>query len=355
MQSDHVHNQFAPRLIEWQKRSGRHALPWQGGIQADAYPVWLSEIMLQQTQVDTVIPYYQRFLARFPNLASLAAAQADEVLGLWSGLGYYSRARNLHAAAQRIVAKHDGCFPSDIESILALPGIGRSTAAAIAAFAFNQRRAILDGNVKRVLARVFGIEGWPGEKGVENRLWTLAEALLPEHDIRAYTQGLMDLGATLCTRGRPRCENCPFADDCLANLQGRQRELPTARPKKTLPEKSTAMLVLLNAGEILLEKRPNSGIWGGLWSLPEFPEPDDPVAAAHRLGYRAARAGERPGELPAFNHTFTHFRLFIQPWQLQVLRPHAAAEPGRIWLSLADLDGAALPTPVRRILADLRR
>jgi A/G-specific adenine glycosylase len=350
MQSAPLFPTFAPRLIAWQKQFGRHSLPWQGSTEGDAYPVWLSEIMLQQTQVDTVIPYYQRFLASFPDLAALAAAHEDAVLGHWSGLGYYSRARNLHAAAQRVAAEHGGQFPRDIDAILALPGIGRSTAAAISAFAFNERCAILDGNVKRVLARVFGIDGWSGEKGVENRLWELAEALLPDSDIRAYTQGLMDLGATVCTRGKPRCDNCPFADDCIANIQGRQRELPASRPRKALPEKSTAMLVLINAGEVLLEKRPNSGIWGGLWSLPEFPEHDDPQAAASRLGYQAVLSGELPG----FNHAFTHFRLYIQPWCLQVQRAPVAAEPGRIWLSLDDLDGAALPTPVRRILEAIR-
>ncbi len=350
MQSDPKLHSFAPRLIAWQKQHGRHTLPWQDGAAGDAYPVWLSEIMLQQTQVETVIPYYQRFLASFPDLATLAAAHQDAVLGHWSGLGYYSRARNLHAAARRIVAEHGGQFPRDIAAILALPGIGRSTAAAITVFAFNECRAILDGNVKRVLARVFGIDGWPGEKGIENRLWELAESLLPETDIRAYTQGLMDLGATVCTRGRPQCANCPFADDCSANLQGRQRELPAARPKKEIPEKSTAMLVLLHAGEVLLEKRPNSGIWGGLWSLPEFSEQLDPVQAASRLGYQATLSGELPG----FKHTFTHFRLFIQPWQLRVARAYTAAEPGRIWLSLDELDGAALPTPVRRILEGIR-
>ena len=341
---------FAARLITWQKQHGRHALPWQGCASGDAYPVWLSEIMLQQTQVETVIPYYQRFLASFPDLKSLAEAEQDAVLGHWSGLGYYSRARNLHAAARRIVDQHGGHFPRHIDAILALPGIGRSTAAAITAFAFSERRAILDGNVKRVLTRVFGIDGWPGEKTVENRLWALAESLLPNVDIQAYTQGLMDLGATVCKRGRPLCESCPFSDDCIANMQGRQRELPAARPRKSVPERSTGMLVLLNAGEVLLEKRPNSGIWGGLWSLPEFAESENPLAAAHRLGYQATLSGE----LPAFNHTFTHFRLFIQPWQLQVKRSHTASEPGRIWLSLDDLEGAALPTPVRRILAGLR-
>jgi A/G-specific adenine glycosylase len=350
MQSALTLRRFAPRLIAWQKQHGRHALPWQGCIQADPYPVWLSEIMLQQTQVETVIPYYQRFLASFPDLATLAAAHEDAVLGHWSGLGYYSRARNLHAAARRIMADHGGQFPRGIEAILALPGIGRSTAAAIAAFAFGERRAILDGNVKRVLARVFGIEGWPGEKGVENRLWALAESLLPEDGIRTYTQGLMDLGATVCTRGRARCESCPFADDCIANIQGRQRELPAARPKKSLPEKFTAMLVLLNAGEVLLEKRPSSGIWGGLWSLPECPADAEPRHAASSLGYRPGEISKRP----ACIHTFTHFRLHIQPWLVPVERPLVAAEPGRLWLALDDLEGAALPTPVRRILQAMR-
>ncbi len=340
--------EFARRLIAWQHAHGRHDLPWQES--RDPYPVWLSEIMLQQTQVETVIPYYRRFLARFPDLASLAAAHEDEVLGHWSGLGYYSRARNLHAAARRMVADHGGCFPSDIEAIQAQPGIGRSTAAAIAVFAYGQRRAILDGNVKRVLARVFGMEGWPGDRAVENRLWTLAESLLPETGIHAYTQGLMDLGATVCTRGRPRCEICPFQDDCLANRQGRQRELPGARPKKAIPEKSVAMLVLLRAGEVLLEKRPSTGIWGGLWSLPECGEADDPPQIAQSLGYEV----DAPGELPAFTHAFTHFRLFIRPWALVVRQVRVVAEPGRVWLSLDDLEGAALPTPVRRILQGLK-
>ncbi len=345
------HAEFAPRLIAWQRRHGRHELPWQGSAAGDAYPVWLSEIMLQQTQVETVIPYFQRFLQRFPDLVTLAAADQDAVLGLWSGLGYYSRARNLHKAAQRIASVHGGEFPRDFAQILELPGIGRSTAAAIAAFAFGQRRAILDGNVKRVLTRLYGIDGWPGGKAVEDRLWRLAEALLPETDIAPYTQGLMDLGATLCTRGKPRCDACPFADDCIAQRQGRQRELPQARPKKAIPEKSTAMLVLLHAGEVLLEKRPNSGIWGGLWSLPECEVDADPVHAAQRLGL----AAELRGELPALSHTFTHFRLHIQPWRMQVERSTHAREPGYVWLSLDELEGAALPTPVRRILAALKR
>lgn len=339
---------FASRLVAWQRDHGRHDLPWQGG--ADPYPVWVSEIMLQQTQVETVMPYFRRFLDRFPDLAALAAADEDQVLALWSGLGYYSRGRNLHAAARRIVAEHGGRFPEDFAAIQSLPGIGRSTAAAIAVFAFGQRRAILDGNVKRVLARVYGVAGWPGDRTVENRLWTLAESLLPAAGIRAYTQGLMDLGAMVCARARPRCDACPFTDHCLANRRGLQRELPGPRPRKALPEKSAAMLVLLRAGEVLLEKRPPSGIWGGLWSLPECGESDDPRAAARRLGFEADVADA----LPAFSHSFTHFRLFIRPWELRVTSAGSVAEPGRLWLSLDDLEGAALPTPVRRILESVR-
>ena len=356
MSPDRLLPEFAARLIAWQQTHGRHDLPWQGGDigDLDPYPIWLSEIMLQQTQVETVIPYFSRFLARFPDLASLAAAADDAVMARWAGLGYYSRARNLHAAAKRIAAEHGGRFPEHLDAIQALPGIGRSTAAAIAAFAFGQRRAILDGNVKRVLARLFAVEGWPGEKAVENRLWQLAEALmaealLPEPGIRAYTQGLMDLGATVCTRSRPRCDDCPFSDDCLANRLGRQAELPGARPRKIQPSRSTAMLVLVHAGEVLLEKRPPSGIWGGLWRLPESPAAGDPAEAATGLGFRV----EEAQPLPAFVHGFTHFRLHIQPWLLQVARPLAAGEPGRLWLPLDDLDGAALPTPVRRILLNL--
>ena len=344
-----LYRDFAPRLIAWQQSHGRHDLPWQGTL--DPYRIWLSEIMLQQTQVETVIPYYLRFLARFPDIATLAEAHDDAVMLHWAGLGYYSRARNLHAAAKRIASEHGGNFPQQTERILALPGIGRSTAAAIAAFAYGQTGAILDGNVKRVLARLFAIDGWPGEKAVETRLWELAEALLPEADIRAYTQGLMDLGATLCTRARPRCEACPFSDDCLANRQGRHAELPGARPKKALPEKATSMLILLHGGEVLLEKRPAPGIWGGLWSLPECPADADPLSAAASLGYRSGEIGKRP----ACSHTFTHFRLHIQPWLLPVERPAAAGEPGRLWLALDDLEGAALPTPVRRILEAMRQ
>lgn len=338
---------FNQRLIAWQHGQGRHDLPWQV---TDPYRVWLSEIMLQQTQVDTVIPYYRRFLARFPDIASLAEASQDEVMALWSGLGYYARGRNLHAAARQIVDRHGGIFPSDLQAIVGLPGIGRSTAAAIAVFAFGQRQAILDGNVKRVLCRCFGIEGWPGEAAVEQRLWSLAEMLLPDTEVIAYTQGLMDLGAMLCRRGRPDCPACPFADDCLAHRQGRQAELPAARPRKVLPEKSTRMLILLHAGAVLLEKRPPTGIWGGLWSLPEGDPAEDVQASVQRLGLMA----ETGGDLAVLTHTFSHYRLRILPSLVHVAHPCPRVEaPGYLWLALNDALDAALPTPVRKLLQGL--
>lgn len=340
-------NDFAARLIAWQKAHGRNDLPWQT---EDAYRVWLSEIMLQQTQVETVIPYYHRFLVRFPDIPSLAAAREDEVLALWSGLGYYARARNLHAAARQVVALHGGFFPRDFDQIQSLPGIGRSTAAAIAAFAFSERRAILDGNVKRVFCRLFGIEGWPGQKAVEDRLWRLAEELLPEVDIRAYTQGIMDLGATLCRRSRPDCVRCPFGDECVANRHGTQSELPSPRPRKAVPERRIAMLVLMRQGEVLLEKRPPAGIWGGLWSLPECPVEEDPLRCAARLGYEA----EAVSDLPALSHAFSHFRLHIHPRRVSVVScAGLATEPGRFWLTPDDACQAALPTPVRKIIERL--
>jgi A/G-specific adenine glycosylase len=338
---------FNQRLIAWQQAQGRHDLPWQV---SDPYRVWLSEIMLQQTQVDTVIPYYQRFLERFPDIASLAEATQDEVMALWSGLGYYARGRNLHAAARQIVARHGGVFPGAIEAIVALPGIGRSTAAAIAVFAFGQRQAILDGNVKRVLCRCFGIDGWPGEATVERRLWGLAESLLPDRDVATYTQGLMDLGATLCRRSRPDCPACPFADDCLANRQGRQAELPEARARKALPEKTTRMLIFLHAGAALLEKRPPSGIWGGLWSLPEGDPTEDVQVLARRLGL----AVDAVIDLDGLTHTFSHYRLRILPSLLHVSHVGPMAEsPGRFWLPLTDVLDAALADAGQEIAARL--
>lgn len=341
---------FASCLTAWQRQHGRHDLPWQNT--RDPYAIWVSEIMLQQTQVSAVVPYYQRFMAAFPDVSTLARADEDRVLEHWSGLGYYSRARNLHAAAQQIVARHDGLFPQDIEAIQALPGIGRSTAAAIAAFAFGSRQAILDGNVKRVLTRCFGIDGWPGQPAVEKHLWTLAESLLPESGIEAYTQGIMDLGATLCTRSKPACTRCPFSDRCVARRENRIAELPAAKPRKAIPERQTVMLLLLAGNEILLEKRPPTGIWGGLWSLPEIGIGTD-VLQAVRERFRL-EAEDFPAPLPAFSHTFSHFRLRITPQPVHVGRPRTrAGESGTVWLDKQDALGAALPTPVRKLLEKL--
>ncbi|MDR5736787.1 A/G-specific adenine glycosylase [Caballeronia sp. LZ016] len=339
---------FSARLIAWQMIHGRHDLPWQNT--RDAYRIWLSEIMLQQTQVSTVIPYYARFLERFPTVTVLADALIDDVMALWAGLGYYSRARNLHRCAQVVACQHGGAFPQTVDALAELPGIGRSTAAAIASFAFGARATILDGNVKRVLARVFGVEGFPGEKRVENAMWTLAESLLPDaadkEDVTAYTQGLMDLGATLCVRGKPDCARCPFAADCVANVEGRQRELPTARPKKAVPTRNTWMLVLKDGDSILLEKRPPTGIWGGLWSLPEAPDEAALVAVARNFG------GEADLErLAPLSHTFTHFKLQIEPRLGQARgAPAEAMDAGTVWAPLSRIDSFGVPAPVRKLL-----
>ena len=336
-------NSFSTRLIAWQKQCGRHELPWQQT--RDAYRIWLSEIMLQQTQVGTATPYYLRFLQRFPDIAALAAAAQEEVLEYWAGLGYYARARNLHRCAQTIVAEHGGAFPASAAQIAELPGIGRSTAAAIAAFAFGQRGAILDGNVKRVLTRVFGIEGFPGKLAVERELWALAESLLPDDNIEIYTQGIMDLGATLCTRSRPNCGECPMRGLCVAERDGRQGELPTAKPAKTVPERAVTVSIFLDGDRVLLQRRPSSGIWGGLLALPEgMPEP-----LAMSLGLMPLETIQ----LPELRHTFTHFRLTLSPLLCRVSAPAACNEPGMEWLPLARIDDAALPTPIRKILSSL--
>ncbi len=339
---------FSAAVIAWQKRHGRHALPWQNT--RDAYRIWLSEIMLQQTQVSAVIPYYLRFLERFPDVSSLAAAPSEEVMAHWSGLGYYSRARNLHRCAQLVVAEYGGRFPDDPVLLAALPGIGRSTAAAIAAFAYGVRAAILDGNVKRVFCRVFGVEGFPGEKAVENLLWRRAVALLPEADVEAYTQGLMDMGATLCTRGKPACGNCPMAARCIALHTGRVQELPVRKPRKAVPERSTAMLVVTDGEHVLLEQRPDSGIWGGLLSLPEVAQADDAQQLATAVVARYGIAGLCE-PLQPFSHVFTQFKLHVAPYRIRVSGRHAAAAQGnRLWYPMAQLEAAPLPAPVRKLL-----
>jgi A/G-specific adenine glycosylase len=305
---------FAEQLVAWQRRHGRHDLPWQGT--RDPYRIWLSEVMLQQTQVAAVIPYYQRFLRKFPTVGDLARAEEEEVLQLWSGLGYYARGRNLHAAAREIAQRG---FPKEIESIEALPGVGRSTAAAIAVFAFGKRAAILDGNAKRVLARVFG---------VATPDWDLAERHLPATDVAPYTQALMDLGATVCTR-RPDCARCPFSRRCVARREDRVAELPAPRRKKILPLRRTTWLVQRCGDEVLLERRPSPGIWGGLWCFPE-----------------KKTKGRR---LAAIAHGFTHYRLKIQP-VLRELRKKAPAGPAQRWMRISDVASAAVPTPVRSLI-----
>jgi A/G-specific adenine glycosylase len=340
---------FAPRLVAWQRAHGRHDLPWQNT--KDAYRIWLSEVMLQQTQVTTVIPYYERFTAAFPDVATLAAAPLSRVLEHWSGLGYYRRAHHLHAAARAVVAGHGGAFPTDAALLASLPGIGRSTAAAVATFAGGAPAPILDGNVKRVLARHRGVDGYPGNAAVEKALWAIAEAALPAKDAIAYTQGLMDLGATVCTKREPRCDACPVAADCVARATGRTAVLPAPRPRKPLPLRTVRMLVIERAGEILLERRNATGIWAGLWSLPELAPEDDVVAHCRgRFGADVA-----PGaELPPIAHGFTHYRLTILPQRVAARSwpPHAEA-PGRLWLTRDDALHAALPAPIRRLLQSL--
>jgi A/G-specific adenine glycosylase len=332
--------------VEWQRRHGRKGLPWQGST--DPYRVWLSEVMLQQTQVAAAIPYYERFLKRFPTVDALAAASEDEVLRLWSGLGYYARGRNLHAAS-KIIAREG--FPGTSEKIAELPGVGRSTAAAIAAFSFGERAAILDGNVKRVLARHAGIAGFPGDKKVEAKLWICANKLLPRREVAVYTQALMDLGATVCAKHKPRCDACPVRRTCVALKKGLTAKLPAPRPKKAVPSKSTTWLVLRHAGQVLLERRPSPGIWGGLWSFPEVAGSN--VAKSCRdLGYDVGSMRD----LNVIEHGFTHYRLTIQPVLCELRRlPSQAESPGRLWIDIEEAGASATPAPVKKLLQTFTR
>ncbi|MBF0804419.1 MULTISPECIES: A/G-specific adenine glycosylase [unclassified Neisseria] len=340
---------FATRLIRWQKQHGRHHLPWQV---RDPYLVWLSEIMLQQTQVATVLDYYPRFTARFPTVAELAAAGQDEVLGLWAGLGYYSRARNLHKAARQVVETFGGVFPCEREKLETLCGVGRSTAAAIAAFAFHKREAILDGNVRRVLCRVFALDGGAADKKFEKQLWTLAESLLPERggDMPAYTQGLMDLGATVCKRSKPLCGDCPMAGICRAKAQNLTAELPR---KKSAPEVPTLPLFWLVMrrpnGAIWLEKRPPEGIWGGLYCVPCFNSPGSLYAAAAHFGLLSDGLEEQP----AFTHRLTHRLLLITPFCAPVPDSLPGGLSDGLWADPHD-SGCGLPKPLHDFLLSRR-
>lgn len=345
---------FADRLVQWQLAHGRHSLPWQGT--RDPYVIWISEVMLQQTQVNTVIPYFERFMATFPNVAALAAASVEAVLALWSGLGYYSRGRNLHRTACILQTQYDGKFPKDAASLQQLPGIGRSTAAAIAVFAVGERVAILDGNVKRILARYFGIGTYPSEKKTEQHLWELAEDLLPstqDHQVlTAYTQGLMDLGALVCTRAQPHCQRCPLQVDCKAYRDNLTATLPAAKPKKILPTKEVAHLILLNQGHVLLTKRPTSGIWGGLWCFPEVTVDQNGIDyCAENLCLQV----ERQTELAPLNHTFTHFKLTIYPQILRLISHQSSwkksdRENNYLWVGIEEALTCAIPAPVRKLL-----
>ena len=336
---------FARKLVRWQRLHGRHDLPWQRT--RDPYPIWLSEVMLQQTRVETVLPYFERFLTRFPDVRELARAPMGEVLRLWSGLGYYARARNLHRAAKAVIAR--GGFPRSQNELAELPGIGRSTAAAIAAFAFGARAAILDGNVRRVLARCFGVSGFPGEPAVTRALWSVAEAELPEHSIRGYTQGLMDLGATVCLRAKPRCDACPLASRCVALREQRVNEIPAPRPRKQLPQREVRWLLLVQRGRVLLERRPPNGLWGGLWVFPQL-EGRDARSAGRSLGCEVGSAHP----LPALEHGFTHFQLTVRPLLCDVRRTASAVRrPDRRWVDIRQAERGAVPVPVRTLLRGL--
>jgi A/G-specific adenine glycosylase len=343
--------QFQRRVLDWFDRHGRHDLPWQGS--GDPYRVWISEIMLQQTRVATVIPYFERFLTRFPDVTTLADAPLDDVLHHWSGLGYYARARNLHQAAQGIRDDHGGEFPEDFEAVLALPGIGRSTAGAILSLGCGRRHAILDGNVKRVLARFHALEGWPGQPAVAARLWEQAERYTPAARVADYNQAMMDLGATLCTRTQPACPACPLASRCAAHQQGRQREFPTPKPRKALPVRDTRMLLVQDAeARVLLWRRPPTGLWGGLWSLPEA-APGQGIEdwCRERVGC-APRLVEA---WPVLRHTFSHFHLDITPLRILVDNPRLSVLEGAdtVWYNCARPDSRGLAAPVQRLLERL--
>ncbi len=337
---------FSDSVICWYKQHGRHDLPWQKNT--TLYRNWLSEIMLQQTQVATVIPYFEKFMASFPDVAALASASQDDVLLQWAGLGYYSRARNLHKAAQIIAEQHGGQFPQNYDEVLALPGIGPSTAGAILAQALGQRHAILDGNVKRVLARYQAVAGWPAQSHVAKQLWFWAEKYTPESQLADYTQAIMDLGATVCTRASAKCHVCPLTEDCRAYQTGRVAELPTRKPKKTLPVREKRLLIIRNdKGDCLMEKRPPAGIWGGLWSLPELAM-DQAVGEVVSQNWQLTV--DQHNDLPVFRHSFSHFHLDITPCEVQVA-PHvqAIAESEQYqWCS--DITQLALAAPVSVIL-----
>ena len=341
---------LAPLLLAWHAREGRHDLPWQH--ERTPFRVWVSEIMLQQTQVPTVMPYYRRFLARFPDVRTLADAPLDEVLHLWSGLGYYARARNLHRAAAYIRDTLEGAFPASFAEVAALPGVGRSTAGAILALSLGQRWPILDGNARRVLARCFGIDGVRTDRSTEARLWEIAERETPREQVADYTQAIMDLGATICVRRRPLCERCPLARQCVARRSGRQHELPAARRRDSLRRTRRVFMVvaLAESGAVFLERRPERGVWGGLWCLPEFTT----ASAAAAFARASLGASVAPQRLAALQHGFTHFDLSISPLLVRCAAADAVMEEGAgLWYNVREPVSIGLPAPIAALLSRL--
>ncbi len=337
-------------ILSWYDIHGRKTLPWQQNI--NPYRVWLSEVMLQQTTVAAVVPYFERFTESFPNVADLAAADVDSVLHLWSGLGYYSRARNLHKAARMIVSEFGGHFPDSPEDLQKLPGVGRSTAGAIASISMGIRAPILDGNVKRVLCRLHALQGWPGKSAVAKELWTLAEKYTPDSRLSDWTQAMMDMGATLCTRSKPDCASCPISQWCEAHAQGKEMDFPEPKPRKVLPEKQIRMLMLVNThGEVLLEKRPPVGIWGGLWSFPELSvDTELQIHTEEQLGLTISE----PELWNRFRHTFSHYHLDIEPVKAFVISTDdQVADNQKHWhpiRELGQMSSIGLPAPVQNLL-----
>ncbi len=349
--NDSPRTKLAPRLLDWYDHSGRKDLPWQQD--RDPYSVWVSEIMLQQTQVATVIPFFRRFIERFPDITSLASSDLDEVLHLWTGLGYYARARNLHRAARIIRRDNGGRFPRDAEQVYVLPGIGKSTAHAIMAFCFDRDLPILDGNVKRVLTRHFRIHGWPGSAPVERELWRIAAENTPSRRSADYAQAIMDLGATVCLRRRPMCTPCPLADTCQGLAAGEQVVLPTPPPRRNKPTRRISMIMARTSDSVLLEKRPPSGIWGGLWSFPELePGADIEPALWRQYGVRI----EITDTWDLVRHTFTHFHLDISPVHGRVKKSDDRVMENNdlVWYNLHEPDARGLAAPVKKLLDKLR-
>lgn len=344
---------FSDAILVWYDKYGRKTLPWQHN--KTPYKVWLSEIMLQQTQVATVIPYFERFMARFPTVSDLAEADQDEVLHLWTGLGYYARARNLHKAAKQIVSEHNGKFPETIEQVMALPGVGRSTAGAVLSLSLKQHHPILDGNVKRTLARCYAIEGWPGKKPVENALWEIAGKNTPAEGVERYNQAMMDMGAMICTRSKPKCELCPVADLCQAKAQSRQADFPGKKPRKPLPEKQTWFAIFQHGSEVWLEQRPPVGIWGGLWCFPQHDSENIQPLLTQRLGASVSDA-LKAEHLNAFRHTFSHYHLDIVPLRYQLTQLPSMINDSHHgqWYNLLNPPQVGLAAPVVQILESLR-